>query len=91
MQYLQPRPPRYRLYRVPKLDGRRLDHATVEQLRIRAILAVQDGQHPNEVVRALGLGRRCIYNWLAAYRSGGVAALKAKKLLGRPKNCVRST
>ena len=69
---------------MPKLDGRKLDHATLEEFRIRAIQAVQDGQHPNEVVRALGLGRRCIYNWLAAYRSGGLAALKAKRLLGRP-------
>lgn len=69
---------------MPELDGRKLDHATLEQIRIRAIHAVQDGQHPNEVVRALGLGRRCIYNWLAAYRSGGFPALKAKKLLGRP-------
>jgi transposase len=69
---------------VPKLDGRKLDHKTLEEIRIRAIYAVQEGQHPEEVVRALGLGKRCIYNWLAAYRSGGFGALKAKKLFGRP-------
>jgi len=69
---------------VPKLDGRKLDHKTLEEIRIRAIHAVQDGQHPEEVVRALGLGKRCIYNWLAAYRSGGFGALKAKQLFGRP-------
>jgi transposase len=32
----------------------------------------------------LGLGKRCIYNWLVAHRSGGNGALKAKKLFGRP-------
>lgn len=69
---------------MPKLDGRKLDHKTLEEIRIRAIHAVQEGQHPEEVVRALGLGKRCIYNWLAAYRRGGFGALKAKKLFGRP-------
>ena len=69
---------------MPKLDGRKLDHKTLEEIRVRAIHAVQGGQHPDDVVRALGLGKRCIYNWLATYRSGGLGALKAKKLLGRP-------
>src|SRR5260370_3088155 len=53
-------------------------------MRIRAVQAVQDGSHPEDVVKALGLGKRCIYNWLAAYRAGGFAQLKAKKLFGRP-------
>ena len=84
MQFLKPRCLRDHLRRVPKLDGRKLDHKTLEEIRVRAIHAVQGGQHPEDVVRALGLGKRCIYNWLAAYRSGGLGALKAKKLLGRP-------
>ena len=67
-----------------KLDGRKLDHATLETIRIRAVEAVQGGQHPEDVVKALGLGKRCIYNWLAAYRTGGWGQLKAKKLFGRP-------
>jgi transposase len=75
---------RHYLRRVPKLDGRKLDHRTLEEIRVRAIHAVQGGHHPDEVVRALGLGRRCIYNWLAAYGSAGLGALKAKELLGRP-------
>lgn len=69
---------------VKKLDGRKLDHKTLEQIRIRAVQAVQEGSHPDEVVKALGLGRRCIYNWLAAYRAGGLGQLKARKLFGRP-------
>lgn len=67
-----------------KLDGRQLDHKTLEEMRVRAVRAVQDGMHPEEVVKALGFGKRCIYNWLAAYRAGGFAQLKAKKLFGRP-------
>lgn len=67
-----------------KLDGRKLDHKTLEQIRIRAVQAVRDGQHPNDVVKALGLGTRCIYNWLAAYRAGGLGQLRARKLFGRP-------
>lgn len=47
---------------MPKLDGRKLDYKTLEVIRIRAIHAVQEGQHPEEVVRAWGLGKRCIYN-----------------------------
>ena len=69
---------------VPRLDGRKLDHQTLEEIRVRTIHAVQGGQHPEDVVRALGLGKSCIYSWLAAYRSGGLGGLKAKKLLGRP-------
>jgi transposase len=69
---------------VKKLDGRKLDHKTLEEMRVRAVQAVQEGLHPGEVVKALGLGKRCIYNWLAAYRAGGFAQLKAKKLFGRP-------
>lgn len=67
-----------------KLDGRKLSHKTLEEMRMRAVRAVQSGSHPEDVVKALGLGKRCIYNWLAAYRAGGFAQLKAKKLLGRP-------
>jgi transposase len=67
-----------------KLDGRKLDHKTLEEIRIRAVHAVQDGAHPEDVVKALGLGKRCIYNWLAAYRAGGYSQLKAKRLFGRP-------
>ena len=67
-----------------KLDGRKLDHQTLEDIRIQAVQAVQAGMHPEDVVRAFGLVKRCIYNWLAAYRAGGYGQLKAKQLFGRP-------
>jgi transposase len=67
-----------------KLDARKLDHATLEAIRIRATQAVQTGQSPEQVIAALGMARRSIYRWLSAYNNGGIDALRAKKLFGRP-------
>jgi transposase len=67
-----------------KDDARKLDHATLEALRIRAVQSVQDGQRPEVVARTLRITSRTIYRWLAQYRRGGWHALKAKPLAGRP-------
>jgi transposase len=67
-----------------KDDARKLDHATLEALRIRGVQSVQDGESPEVVARALRIASRTIYSWLAQYRSGGWGALKAKPLAGRP-------
>ena len=66
-------------------DARRLDHKTLEEIRIRAVQRVQAGESPEVVIKALGFSRACIYNWLALYRAGGWGALKARALHGRPK------
>lgn len=55
-----------------KHDARKLDHATLEAIRVRAVQQVQAGESPEVVIRALGFSRRCIYSWLAMYRAGGV-------------------
>ena len=67
-----------------ELDGRKLSHKTLEEIRIRAVKAVESGQSPETVIQSLGLSRQRIYVWLAAYREGGLEALKAKELFGRP-------
>lgn len=67
-----------------KLDGRKLDHATLEAIRLRAVQQVEAGESPEAVIAALGFHRSRIYDWLAAYREGGEEALKAKALFGRP-------
>jgi transposase len=67
-----------------KDDARKLDHATLEALRERAVQRVQDGENPEVVARVLGLNRSTVYGWLARYRRGGWGALKAKPVPGRP-------
>ena len=65
-------------------DARKLDHATLEELRMRAVRSVQEGESPEVVARSLRITSRAMYRWLAAYRRGGWGALKAKPLAGRP-------
>jgi len=65
-------------------DGRRLDHRTLEAMRLRAVDAVAQGQRPEDVAAALGMGRGTVYGWLAKYREGGTAALRARPVPGRP-------
>ena len=67
-----------------KDDARRLDHATLEAMRERAVRSVQNGESPELVARVIGVNRSAIYSWLAQYRRGGWGALKAKPLSGRP-------
>lgn len=65
-------------------DARKLDHKTLENMRIRAVQRVQKGESPELVSRVLGINRTTIYDWLAEYRRGGWNALKAKPVPGRP-------
>lgn len=65
-------------------DGRTLDRKTMEEIRIRAVLAVrEDGKSPEDVIATFGMNRRDIYRWLAAYDEGGTDALKARKAPGK--------
>ena len=65
-------------------DGRKLDHRTLEALRIRAVDQVGEGAHPEDVAAALGLHRKTVYGWLAKYREGGKDTLKAQPVPGLP-------
>jgi len=67
-----------------KQDGRKLNHKTLEEIRIRAVQQVQRGHSPEKVIATLGFSRACIYDWLAKYRDYGIAGLKARRIPGRP-------
>ena len=67
-----------------KVDGRTLDHKTLEHLRITAVRrVVEDGEAPGEVMRSMGLCRTSIYPWLRRYQDDGLAALAEKIARGR--------
>ena len=67
----------------PRRDARSMDRKALEEIRLRAVARVQAGESPEAVIRALGMSRACIYNWLALYRAGGWDALRVRKAPGR--------
>ncbi len=67
-----------------KTDGRKLDHDTLETLRIHTVQQVLDGASPEDLAETLGMNRTTIYRWLNKYHYGGWESLKAKPVPGRP-------
>ena len=65
-------------------DGRSLDHKALEDIRIQAVQRVEAGEAPSAVMKVLGFARTVIYDWLKKYRAGGVEALRALPIPGRP-------
>ena len=66
-----------------KIDGRTLDHKTLEHLRILAIKRViEDGERPSAVMDSLGMCRTTIYPWLREFKDQGYAALAEKIAAG---------
>jgi transposase len=70
-----------------KQDGRKLDHKSLETLRIIAVRRVTEGgEKPSEVMRSLGLCRTSIYPWLRAHKRKGPQSLLMRKSSGpKPK------
>lgn len=59
-----------------KIDGRTLDHKTLEHLRRLAVLrVVEGGERPSAVMDSMGFCRTSIYPWLEKYRDEGIDAL----------------
>ncbi len=67
-----------------EFDGRKLDHKTLEELRIQAVKRVENGESPEAVIKALGFSRARIYDWLARYREHGIDGLRSRLATGRP-------
>lgn len=70
-----------------KRDGRTLDRATLETIRLMAIERVREGEAPSKVIASYGFNRTTVYKWLkAAMQPGvGIKALRSRKAPGRPR------
>lgn len=71
-----------------KRDGRTLDRATLETIRLMAIERVREGEAPADVIASYGFNRTTIYKWIkAALQPGvGIKALHSRKATGRPRS-----
>ena len=63
----------------PEGSGKQL-----ERRRRRAIALLQEGRAPVEVARLVGVDRRSVRRWHAAYRKQGARGLAARPAPGRP-------
>src|SRR5918995_11473 len=70
-------------------DGRKLDHQTLEAMRLRAVDAVESGVHPEDVAASLGMGRGTVYGWLAKYREGWPGRVEGAAGAGAATEAVR--
>jgi transposase len=71
-----------------KIDGRTLDHSTLEQIRLMAIRRVREGEDPGVVIASYGFNRTTIYKWMrmAAGSGNGLRALGSTRGTGRPRS-----
>ena len=71
------------MFRPMKIDGRLLDHKTLEHLRTTAVKrVVEDGEAPSVVMDSMGLCRTTIYPWLRRFQDEGWGALAQKIAAG---------
>jgi len=67
-----------------RIDGRELDHKSLETIRMMAVKRVrEEGEKPSTVIENYGLSRTIIYKWLSDYDSGGNEALRSTIGTGR--------
>ena len=66
-----------------KIDGRVLDHKTLEHLRVTAVKrVVEDGESPSVVMESMGLCRTTIYPWLRRFEDEGWEGLAERIAAG---------
>ncbi len=66
------------------MDGRKISHERLQDIRLSAIEEYSHGIPPQTIAEKLGLSRSCVYRWVKNYKHGGQPALIAKPLFGRP-------
>lgn len=64
-------------------DARTLPPAAQEDLRRKALVALDAGRPVAEVAELFGVSRQAVYNWIARRRAGGARGLAARKR-GKP-------
>ena len=71
-----------------KIDGRTLDHQTLETIREMAVRRVLEGERPAAVIASYGFARTTIYKWLSQVRGrgNGLRRLKGTVGTGRPRS-----
>jgi transposase len=71
-----------------KIDGRTLDHKTLETIREMAVRRVREGERATDVMASYGFARTSIYKWLPKVRGrgNGLRKLKSTKGTGRPRS-----
>jgi transposase len=62
-----------------KTDTRKLPPSTQEEIRRKAVAAVNDGMTQTKAAKVFGVAQKTIWTWLKAFREGGADALKARK------------
>lgn len=65
--------------------------AELERRRRRALTLLRDGKMPVEVAQMVGVDRRSVRRWKAAYRTEGDRGVKAKPAPGRPPKLSEKT
>ena len=69
-----------------KRDGRRLDHQTLEALRLMAMERLSEGETASAVMASFGFCRTTIYKWQRKARGRkGLEALRSRIGSGRPR------
>ena len=68
-------------------DGRKLDHKTLEEIRLMAMERLREGEAASAVMESFGFCRTTIYKWQRKVRHGkGLKALASRKASGRPRS-----
>jgi len=65
-----------------RMDGRTLDHRTLEHLRRLAVRRAESGEKPSAVMQSWGFCRTSIYPWLRTYRKHGEEGLAGHQSAG---------
>lgn len=66
------------------VDGRTLDHQSLERMRFRAVERVEAGERIVDVARALGFEHAVVSRWVSRARREGIDSLAAQPIPGRP-------